>query len=43
MSKATTTRVQMEMPGVAFERLKWLKDKTEAASYAEVTKKNIGG
>jgi len=37
MGKATT-RVQMEMPQAAFERLAWLKDKTEAASYAEVTK-----
>ncbi len=37
MSKETT-RVQMELPERSFERLKVLKDKTEAASYAEVTK-----
>ena len=37
MNKATK-RVQMEMPEAAFERLAWLKEKTEAASYAEVTK-----
>jgi hypothetical protein len=33
-----TKRVQMEMPEAAYERLAWLKEKTEAASYAEVTK-----
>ena len=33
-----TTRVQMELPEASIERLKLLKDKTEAASYAEVTK-----
>lgn len=32
----TTTRVQLEMPPQAMERLQRLKDKTEAASYAEV-------
>jgi len=32
----TTTRVQLEMPPQAMERLQKLKDKTEAASYAEV-------
>lgn len=32
----TTTRVQLEMPPVAMERLSRLKEKTEAASYAEV-------
>jgi hypothetical protein len=31
----TTTRVQLEMPPQAMERLQRLKDKTEAASYAE--------
>jgi len=31
-----TTRVQLEMPPQAMERLQRLKDKTEAASYAEV-------
>ena len=32
----STTRVQLEMPPQAMERLQKLKDKTEAASYAEV-------
>ena len=32
----TTTRVQLEMPRQAMERLTRLKEKTEAASYAEV-------
>lgn len=32
----TTTRVQLEMPPQAMDRLQRLKDKTEAASYAEV-------
>ena len=32
----TTTRVQLEMPPVAMDRLTRLKEKTEAASYAEV-------
>jgi hypothetical protein len=31
-----TTRVQLEMPPQAMQRLQMLKDKTEAASYAEV-------
>ena len=31
-----TTRVQLEMPPQAMERLQMLKDRTEAASYAEV-------
>ena len=31
-----TTRVQLEMPPQAMERLQRLKDSTEAASYAEV-------
>jgi Arc/MetJ-type ribon-helix-helix transcriptional regulator len=31
-----TTRVQLEMPPQAMERLQKLKDSTEAASYAEV-------
>lgn len=31
-----TTRVQFEMPQRTMERLRMLKDKTEAASYAEV-------
>lgn len=38
MSKKETVRVQMELPQPAIERLKALKDKTEASSYAEVTK-----
>lgn len=38
MSKKETVRVQMELPPPAIERLKALKDKTEASSYAEVTK-----
>ncbi|NQZ06731.1 MAG: hypothetical protein HRT35_06165 [Algicola sp.] len=33
-----TTRVQMELPKRSMERLKYLKDETEASSYAEVTK-----
>jgi hypothetical protein len=33
-----TTRVQFELPSSSIERLKTLKDRTEAASYAEVTK-----
>jgi hypothetical protein len=33
-----TTRVQIELPQASMERLKALKDKTEASSYAEVTK-----
>jgi hypothetical protein len=32
----STTRVQLEMPPQAMERLQNLKDRTEAASYAEV-------
>jgi metal-responsive CopG/Arc/MetJ family transcriptional regulator len=32
----TTTRVQLELPQQAMERLSRLKEKTEAASYAEV-------
>jgi hypothetical protein len=33
-----TTRVQIELPPTSMDRLKALKDKTEASSYAEVTK-----
>ena len=33
-----TTRVQLELPDKAFERLQSLRDKTEAVSYAEVMK-----
>ena len=35
-SERTTTRVQLEMPPQAMERLQKLKDRAEAASYAEV-------
>lgn len=35
-SDRATTRVQLEMPPQAMERLQRLKEKTEAASYAEV-------
>jgi Arc/MetJ-type ribon-helix-helix transcriptional regulator len=35
-SERTTTRVQLEMPPQAMERLQRLKERTEAASYAEV-------
>jgi Arc/MetJ-type ribon-helix-helix transcriptional regulator len=35
-SERTTTRVQLEMPPQAMERLTKLKERTEAASYAEV-------
>ena len=38
MSQKETVRVQMELPQPSIERLKALKVKTEAASYAEVTK-----
>ena len=33
-----TTRVQLELPESSMERLKTLRDKTEATSYAEVMK-----
>ena len=33
-----TTRLQIELPAASMERLKTLKEKTEASSYAEVTK-----
>jgi hypothetical protein len=36
--KRETTRVQIELPPASMERLKELKEKTEASSYAEVTK-----
>jgi Arc/MetJ-type ribon-helix-helix transcriptional regulator len=35
-SDRATTRVQLELPPQAMERLQRLKEKTEAASYAEV-------
>jgi Arc/MetJ-type ribon-helix-helix transcriptional regulator len=35
-TERATTRVQLELPPQAMERLQRLKDKTEAASYAEV-------
>jgi len=37
----TTTRVQLELPEPSMKRLKTLKDKTEAASYAEVIKNSL--
>lgn len=37
-AKAKTTRVQLELPEKSMERLLSLRDKTEAASYAEVMK-----
>jgi hypothetical protein len=33
-----TTRIQFELPEASLDRLKALKDKTEATSYAEVTR-----
>jgi len=36
-----TTRVQLELPEPSMERLKVLKEKTEAASYAEVIKNSL--
>lgn len=35
-TERVTTRVQLELPPQAMERLQRLKEKTEAASYAEV-------
>ena len=35
-NQRATTRVQLEMPPQAMERLQKLKDRSEAASYAEV-------
>ena len=40
MSKATT-RVQFEMQPESIERLKALRDRTEAASYAEVVRRAL--
>ncbi len=36
-----TTRVQLEMPPQAMERLQRLKDRIEAASYAEVIRNSL--
>jgi Arc/MetJ-type ribon-helix-helix transcriptional regulator len=36
-----TTRVQLELPESSMERLKTLREKTEAASYAEVIKNSL--
>jgi hypothetical protein len=36
-----TTRVQLELPDTSMERLKALKDKTEATSYAEVIRNSL--
>lgn len=41
MSNKETVRVQFELPQPAIERLKALKDKTEASSYAEVVKSSL--
>jgi hypothetical protein len=37
-AKLKGTRVQLELPHRSFDRLRSLKDKTEAASYTEVLK-----
>lgn len=37
----STTRVQLELPPQAMERLQRLKEKTEAASYAEVIRNGL--
>jgi hypothetical protein len=34
----STTRLQIELPSASMERLKSLKEKTEAVSYAEVVR-----
>jgi Ribbon-helix-helix protein, copG family len=36
-----TTRVQLELPESSMERLKALREKTEAVSYAEVIKNSL--
>jgi hypothetical protein len=36
--KRSTTRIQLELPQASMDRLTLLKEKTEATSYAEVTK-----
>ncbi len=36
--KRSTTRIQIELPSASMQRLTKLKEKTEAISYAEVTK-----
>jgi len=36
-----TTRVQLELPDSSMERLKTLREKTEATSYAEVIKNSL--
>lgn len=36
-----TTRVQLELPESSMERLKTLREKTEASSYAEVIKNSL--
>lgn len=38
MSNRTTTRVQIELPPSSMNRLKILREKTEASSYSEVLK-----
>ncbi|NJD36147.1 MAG: ribbon-helix-helix protein, CopG family [Betaproteobacteria bacterium] len=41
MEKKTTTRVQLELPESSMERLRALREKTEATSYAEVIKNSL--
>jgi hypothetical protein len=36
-----TTRVQLELPETSMERLRILREKTEATSYAEVIKNSL--
>jgi Arc/MetJ-type ribon-helix-helix transcriptional regulator len=38
VTQKTTTRVQLELPASSMDRLRALREKTEAASYAEVIK-----
>jgi hypothetical protein len=38
MAGRTTTRVQLELPETSMSRLRSLRDRTDAASYAEVLK-----
>ncbi len=39
--KKSTTRVQLELPDASMERLRALREKTEASSYAEVIKNSL--
>lgn len=40
-NKTKTTRVQLELPEKSMERLRTLKELTEASSYAEVIKDSL--